>query len=72
MPERNIKHYIEASRFFYDPDPLNSKVGFSVKDFNEKRRSPWVINLEFSCKKMIKRLWDEILLKIDEKFHHQF
>ena len=67
LPERTIRHYIEASRFYYDPDPSNSKAGFhnSLQGEN-KGKTPWVLNLEFSHKKMIKRLWDEIWCKLEE------
>lgn len=64
LPERSIRHYIEASRFYYDSDPQNSKVGFHTNEHNQKKKTPWVINLEFSHKKMIKRLWDEIWSKL--------
>lgn len=37
-----------------------------TNEHNEKRKTPWVINLEFSHKSMIKRLWEEIWNIIEE------
>lgn len=30
LPERHIKDYLQSSRFYYDPDPLKSKINFAV------------------------------------------
>ena len=46
LPERQIKYYIEASRFFYDFDPYNSRVGFRILESHQDiRRTPWVIKI---------------------------
>ena len=66
LPERHLEHYLESSRFYYDPNPYNSKVtGFGVKTEVELKRTPWVINLEFNQKKVSsKATWTSIVEKL--------
>lgn len=66
LPERHIKDYLQSSRFYYDPDPLKSKVSFGTNEYVENgKRTPWVINFEFNFKKLtMKNLWEEIAEKI--------
>ena len=74
LPERHLGDYLEASRFYYDPNPYNTKInGFSPKTDVDLKRTPWVINLEFNQKKVnSKAIWTSIIEKLRKEVGRYF
>ena len=74
LPERHLGDYLEASRFYYDPNPYSTKItGFSPKTDIDLKRTPWVINLEFNQKKVnSKTIWTSIIEKLRKEVGKYF
>ena len=52
LPERKLGDFLVQVRYYYDPTPGMSKAGFRIRNDTLKIRTPWILLLTFSMKKI--------------------
>lgn len=73
FPERYIKDFLSSSRIYYDPDPEHSNIGARYKQMTTYKRTPWVLSIQFSNKKLTSQIqWQEISSRLEQEYEKYF
>lgn len=73
FPERYIRDFISSSKIHYDPYPENSNINARYKEMLSSTRTPWILAIEFSSKKLGgQSQWQEIIAKLEQEYEKNF